>query len=386
MAQFPAILIGGPPHSGKSVLTYSLTQALRQQGIQHYVIRAAPDGEGDWSNEAEPALVRALRHKGDFTADFTEFVCQSIRNRHLPLLVDVGGRPTPEQERIFACCTHAILLTPDETSRTYWRQLVQQHGLPRLADFISTRQGAASLSSRTPVLEGQLTALERHQTARGPAFEALVEHVAALFAYQAHTLVQIHEQLCAAELVVDVSRLARTFAVSMDGAAPQWQPYHLAAILNYLPAATPLGLYGRAPNWLCTAIALHCHPAPFFQFDPRLGWVRAQPLALGAVAAQPLHFQIRRAENSVYLTGKIQTTYLDYAQLAELTAPPLSSEYGLVLGGKLPNWLYTSLACTYPELSWIAVYQPQLQGAVVVRSTTNQHAVGDYLPDVHAAL
>src|SRR5438552_6610469 len=45
----PAILIGGPPHTGKSVLTYSLSQALRKRSIEHYVIRASPDGEGDWS-------------------------------------------------------------------------------------------------------------------------------------------------------------------------------------------------------------------------------------------------------------------------------------------------------------------------------------------------
>ena len=57
MAHFNAILIGGPPHSGKSVLTYSLTQTLRQQGIDHYVLRACPDGEGDWSNEAAPERV-----------------------------------------------------------------------------------------------------------------------------------------------------------------------------------------------------------------------------------------------------------------------------------------------------------------------------------------
>lgn len=70
MTTLPAIAIGGPPHSGKSVLTYSLTQLLREQKIEHYVLRACPDGEGDWSNEAAPERVLAIRQKGQFTETF----------------------------------------------------------------------------------------------------------------------------------------------------------------------------------------------------------------------------------------------------------------------------------------------------------------------------
>src|SRR5579884_757693 len=47
----PAVLVGGPPHAGKSVLFYQLTQALRERGIAHFAIRACPDGEGDWFHE-----------------------------------------------------------------------------------------------------------------------------------------------------------------------------------------------------------------------------------------------------------------------------------------------------------------------------------------------
>src|SRR5436305_1318113 len=43
----PAILVGGPPHAGKSVLFYRLTQALRARGLDHHAIRACPDGEGN---------------------------------------------------------------------------------------------------------------------------------------------------------------------------------------------------------------------------------------------------------------------------------------------------------------------------------------------------
>src|SRR6266849_6431229 len=89
----PAILIGGPPHAGKSVLTYSLTQALRKRNIDHYVIRACPDGEGDWSQEIDQDAVRVIRVKGTWMPSFVERVCRDLERRHFPLLVDMGGRP-----------------------------------------------------------------------------------------------------------------------------------------------------------------------------------------------------------------------------------------------------------------------------------------------------
>lgn len=107
--EFSAVLVGGPPHSGKSVLTYSLTQALRQRQVSHYVLRACPDGEGDWSMESPPDTVRLLRNKGLFTDQWVDQICRDLQQRHLPLLVDVGGRPTANQQRILAaapmpCC------------------------------------------------------------------------------------------------------------------------------------------------------------------------------------------------------------------------------------------------------------------------------------------
>jgi len=102
MNPFPAVMVGGPPRSGKSVLVHSLTRQLRDQKVDHYVIRACPDGEGDYSNEADQDLVRLIRQKGAFTSTFVQHVSAALANRILPLLVDVGGKPTPDQEVIFS--------------------------------------------------------------------------------------------------------------------------------------------------------------------------------------------------------------------------------------------------------------------------------------------
>ena len=380
MDPFPAVLIGGPPHSGKSVLTYSLSQALRQRGIEHYVVRAAPDGEGDWANEAAQELVRTLRFKGKFDPAFVNFVCQSIDQRHLPLVVDAGGRPTPAQERIMGCCTHAILLIRDEASRTHWRSLATRYGLSVLAELTSDLHGPGSVSEERPVLRGMISGLERGLDAAGPAFEALVERLAVLLARDAEELYRLHESRCPVEMVIHLGRLARTLGLSVEGPNVKWEPRHLPMILEYLPEATPLALYGRGPNWLYAAVALWAAPAPLVQFDPRLGWVQAVSLRMQeAQPTDPLLIQCYSTSTFLLLQISSPPT-LDYSQIGTLTVPSLPGGWGVVLSGKLPLWLYTSLALTYRAAPWVAVYQPQLERAVVVYSAVESRVVGELLP------
>src|SRR5512137_1072316 len=183
MNRLPAILIGGPPHSGKSVLAYSLSRALRLRGVDHYVLRAFPDGEGDWANQADQNLVRAIRIKGAGTPGWIERICQDIDRRHLPLIVDPGGRPTDWQEAVLDQCTHAVLLWRDAESHQMWHTLLTEHGLSLLAELRSDLHGDNVIGDADLVLRGTLAGLERGHMASGPVLEALVERVAALFNY-----------------------------------------------------------------------------------------------------------------------------------------------------------------------------------------------------------
>src|SRR5579859_3874884 len=75
----PAILVGGPPHAGKSVLTYNLTQELRHRDIPHYVFRANPDMEGDWFLQEDQDNVRQLNVS--FKDQYREIGRASCRER-----------------------------------------------------------------------------------------------------------------------------------------------------------------------------------------------------------------------------------------------------------------------------------------------------------------
>lgn len=52
------------------------------------------------------------------------------------------------------------------------------------------------------------------------------------------------------------------------------------------------------------------------------------------------------------------------------------SDRGIILDGNLPNWLFAALARAYDEAPWIAIYEPRLHAAIVVRSHDDERAVG----------
>jgi CRISPR-associated protein Csx3 len=372
----PAVVIGGPPHSGKSVLAYSLSRALRVRDVPHYVLRAYPDGEGDWSNEADRELVRALRVKGVGTPEWVRRITRDIAARPLPLLVDPGGKPTLWQEAIFRECTHGILLCPDDASRQAWRARFNANDLVLVADFKSELHGTNRLESEQGPLRGTLAGLERGHTASGPAFEQLVDWLARLFAYSGAELRRLNLQHAPAELVVELERLG----VSLNAldADQKWIPTQLPRVLDYLPARQPLALYGRGPNWLYAALALHAYPRVLYQFDSRLGWITPPPTRDGAPEKSNLfHIATRETTSAVSLTLTLADAYLDYSEIDFVSVPRADVSRGLILDGKLPLWLWTALARAYAHVAWLAIYQPQLAHALVVRSRDARVRVGD---------
>jgi CRISPR-associated protein Csx3 len=145
-----------------------------------------------------------------------------------------------------------------------------------------------------------------------------------------------------------------------------------------MPQATALALYDRAPNWLYAALALYACPEPLYQFDVRLGWVKPPRLVVGQPADDAL-LQARTLQRSDHLRIELtlNAAYLDYIEAEGLCVPPVPTDTGVVLSGKLPLWLWTAAALAYGSAPWLAIYQPQLNDqAVVIRTQTDQKAIG----------
>ena len=368
MQTLPAILFGGPPHSGKSVLAYHISRELRLRGIEHYLLRATPDGEGDWSYQAPPDLAQAIRSKGSFSRRWVERVCRDLCARQLPFLVDAGGRPQPWQEEIFDHCTHAVLLSRDAASRDFWAELAARHHLIVIADLFSDLHGADAIASQVPLLQGTISGLDRVTPRLGATFTALAARVAELCAADQAGLRRYHLAHAPVEIAVDLGRLAETL-----GADPlDWQPTQLPQVLDYLPADVPLALYGRGPVWLYAAIACRIWPADLYQFDPRLGWVQSPTIDfLPPDAPAPCQATLACSDDRSTLSVRLSDSYLDYAPRLSVAAPPIPLDRGLVLEGKMPLWLWTGLARAYRGLPWLATFSPQ-EGLVVIEGQIHQ--------------
>lgn len=379
----PAVVIGGPPHSGKSVLAYSLTLALRERGVPHYLLRGyPPDGEGDWAFVPEQSRVRPWRRKGAINEAWLVRLRRDLANRQFPFLVDMGGLPTPDQEALLENCTHSILLTPDEASAALWRERFARHGLVPLAELRSDLKAQEILWDEGPLLSGIIGGLERGRQAQGVVTQRLITRLEALFTMDAEHLRRDHLQKAPVDLVLDLDDWARHW-----GFAPQaWDPACLPALLNEVPSRKALALYGRAPNWLYAALAYHALPDACYTFNASLGWVEIPTLHRGSLQARhPWQcIPLPAPSGMAVWFFKIPESYLDFEAVLRNHVPLPSPAEGLVLSGKLPLWLWGALARTC-QANWIAIHQPQLNAAIVIASTDHAHQPGERIAETWPA-
>lgn len=381
----PAVLIGGPRHMGKSVLSYTLHRALRQRRVPHYLYRACPDGEGDWFHEGQGEVVRAIRVKGEFSQSYVDSISRDLRERLLPLLVDVGGKPGPLDPPIFRACTHAILLTNTDEAAEHWRGLVAQSDLQLLADLRSDLSGQTAIDATEPVIRGTIAGLERQQSVDNDLIDLLVKRLAArLSSLPEPELRALHLRRAPAGQVLELDSLC---PVDETGEPGRWQPAYLPGLLTHLTAlrsASSFTLYGVAANWVYGAAAAATRPAALAQFDVRLGWVTPPALRLSPAAGsegctEELRWWLREDNDASVLEMQGNLSYLDYRNLDE-PLPAVPTNRGLICSGLLPLWLWTTLARAYQALPWLAFYQPPLGKAVVVASSASQQKIGDCLP------
>ena len=380
----PAVLIGGPPHAGKSVLFYSLTHALRKRGIRHHAIRACPDGEGNWSQEGDAGTVSRIRVslKGEWPESFVTRICLDLEHRCLPFLVDVGGHPRPSQACILRQCTHAILLLRADLPKytDLWSGLVAEHNLLPLAQMNSQLEGISTITAEKPLLQGTLTGLERYtpDAAQGPLFDALVERIAALFnAYSPSELETIHFGQAPTELMIDLYAALHTF----DPSSIKWTLPMLAPFITGLPTDAPLSVYGAGPNWLYAALAAHVGQQPFYQFDPRtqFGWLQPVQVHLSATPRPEVTTHLQIEQDVSVLSIAIPDHHLEYFQPESLPFPPVPLDSGVIISGPIPHWLLTALVRLYKEagVAWIAPYHVPYNKAVVAYSRVDTHHLGD---------
>jgi CRISPR-associated protein Csx3 len=229
------------------------------------------------------------------------------------------------------------------------------------------------------VSKGTLTNLERGIPAQGTLFDALVERIATLFAsYSLEELEQAKLALAPAQFPVNLDPLLH----KLDPQAGEWTPEMLKRLPKELPHDTALAVYGRGPGWLYGMLAAYAARQPFYQFDPRIGWLAPPTLRISVQpSSEEIAVHLREYEDALILSISINTDYLDHLQADQLTFAPVPSRRGIIIDGKIPHWLLTALVRLYNESGavWIACHQPRLKGSVVVASRDPARAPGELI-------
>ncbi len=138
-----AVMVVGPPDSGKSRLARALFEALLPEHPDIYLQRAHWDGEGNWTLDLPPEEAKILKHqyRGSFTPEFFSFHAQAIlalRRQKSLVIVDVGGKVDPQKQPILEACSHYLVVSRDPAAIPLWHEFCRDRGNLRCVAVLHT--------------------------------------------------------------------------------------------------------------------------------------------------------------------------------------------------------------------------------------------------------
>jgi len=188
-SQCSAILIGGPPNSGKSVLSHALDYTLNQQlpDKNIHLHRAQWDGEGSWYAQMKNRSLADGLNKRSRAKETERFffyhadAVSKIRQGMELVLVDFGGKPKLDDLVLLHRCTHYIIISKEPKLIPQWHDFCRRQGrLQPLAVIHSVLEKRLEIRQTEPFLEIIAGPWQRGQISRVP--EVLLQEVLKLVA------------------------------------------------------------------------------------------------------------------------------------------------------------------------------------------------------------
>jgi CRISPR-associated protein Csx3 len=184
------LFVGGPPDSGKSVLSYALTRCLKAKRRDKaiHLHRAQWDGQGNWSYETEGKLAEELieRYKAAWSERFFLYHANAVGNiREVVdlVLVDFGGKPKRRDVALLSRCTHYIIISSQPEQIPEWHDFCRKRGgLMPVAVIHSVLDECVEVLQTEPFLEIIAGPWERGKTLIVP--DVLLEKVLELLSLQ----------------------------------------------------------------------------------------------------------------------------------------------------------------------------------------------------------
>lgn len=157
--QHKVIALVGPPHSGKSVFLNALRMRLQNEypeifNNDFFIIRACPDGEGDWFGDIPENQGKQWRYSTHFTNEFVEKSVEGIRNAKATkkiLMVDCGGKIDKINQRILNECSDAIIISSKSEETPEWRGALKASENKIIAEINSVLDNILEINSDLPL-------------------------------------------------------------------------------------------------------------------------------------------------------------------------------------------------------------------------------------------
>jgi CRISPR-associated protein Csx3 len=159
----PALLVVGPPDSGKSVLSYTLFHELQRLGVDVYLQRAHWDGESNYllelGEEVSPTWIEEVKrlNRGQLTKRFYPFQANAIlnlRRQKSLVIVDVGGMVQEEKMPVLEACSHYLIISSCPEAVEPWHCFCRDRGnLQPIAVLHSVLETCFEVRQLVPYLE-----------------------------------------------------------------------------------------------------------------------------------------------------------------------------------------------------------------------------------------
>lgn len=159
----PALMVVGPPDSGKTVFSHALFRTLLPNYPDVFLQRAQWDGEGNWILELPPTATDDDRevfkraYKGRLTTNFFPYHADAIlqlRRQKQLVIVDVGGKVQDAKMAILEACSHYLIISAGNDQVKKWHEFCRDRGnLRSLAVIKSTLDETEVVHQREPFLE-----------------------------------------------------------------------------------------------------------------------------------------------------------------------------------------------------------------------------------------
>ena len=379
------VIVGGPPHSGKSVFIEGLKQVLPDGDT--FLFSACPDGEGAWLQKYydDPDVVR-LRQKGQFTEDFVKRSRDVVKTWVGPLmLVDIGGRTSEENAEIIQGATHAIILSGDPSATAEWQSFFASRGLGVVATLHSDYTGSRDVFEIDgDHVNGSVHYLERGEKASD---RETVLAVADVLTHMVRDNIDLVTPIENHELTVQVRdildtlpgrEVVRTLPSGSTVVNRVLERSSLPMLYQRIAENSSSGsvlLDGPVNGWEAIALVSAYQESGCSDVSVRGpdGFVPVTPLpqtAKGDAVSWDVRTDVINGETVyvVHADVSASTNLLDPSVLPDMTIPAVPDGSTVVISTQGPHWFRTSVALGYQQnCDAVASFTPG-EGATVAWS------------------